>query len=405
MIRAATWVFLWLLCATPCVAFPVEDWAGAYDARYEQDDKQDKDAKNGKENDKKDNNDKDKKEKDKKEKDKKDEDKAKTEKKDKKPPKALFEWAIGKDDKKDEDEPDKKDNGDKEGNGEGNGADNDNGEQKGNGKKGQNGDDEEEDDDTIETDRPDFVEASSTVGKGRIQLEAGYTFIRDRSDGATTRTHSYPEALLRIGLCAEWFELRLGQNLINSRTSGGNGGGTTVIAGPAEGIATQAAANVNGAEDLYLGVKLALTEQKKYLPEMALVLQTTVPTGSPGLSARELLPGVNFLAGWDIIKDCLTLGTSLQANRSRDDEEHFYVETAAAATVGFQFTPKLGMYTEWFALLPTGALDPGIGPEHYADGGFTYKITPNFQLDVRAGVGLNRHADDFFAGSGFAIRY
>ena len=37
--------------------------------------------------------------------------------------------------------------------------------------------------------------------------------------------------------------------------------------------------------------------------------------------------------------------------------------------------------------------------------GLTYRVTPNLQLDLRAGVGLNRHADDFFAGSGFAVRY
>src|SRR5262245_22982885 len=66
--------------------------------------------------------------------------------------------------------------------------------------------------DAIATDRPDFTEASSTVGKGRIQLEAGYTFIRDRAAGVTTTNHSYPEALLRIGAFAEWLEFRIGQN-------------------------------------------------------------------------------------------------------------------------------------------------------------------------------------------------
>ena len=52
-----------------------------------------------------------------------------------------------------------------------------------------------------------------------------------------------------------------------------------------------------------------------------------------------------------------------------------------------------------------GAEDPGARPEYYADGGFVYRINNNFQLDIRAGIGLNRYADDFFAGSGFAVRY
>jgi hypothetical protein len=63
------------------------------------------------------------------------------------------------------------------------------------------------------------------------------------------------------------------------------------------------------------------------------------------------------------------------------------------------------MFTEWFAFYPTSALADGIGPEHYFNGGFTYLVTNNFQLDIRAGLGLNQAADDFFAGTGFAVRY
>ena len=33
----------------------------------------------------------------------------------------------------------------------------------------------------LASDRPDFTEASSTVGRGRVQLEAGYTLVRDRA--------------------------------------------------------------------------------------------------------------------------------------------------------------------------------------------------------------------------------
>ena len=39
-----------------------------------------------------------------------------------------------------------------------------------------------------------------------------------------------------------------------------------------------------------------------------------------------------------------------------------------------------------------------------ADGGFTFLVNNNFQLDVRAGVGLNEAADDYFVGTGFAVR-
>lgn len=323
--------------------------------------------------------------------------------------KTLFSWAVGPaDDEKSANKDDEKKNGkDADVNGEGK-KDQSEKDTKGNVGKGTNGDDkaaamddkqvdakskdangnDADDPKPLESDRPDFTEASSTVGRGRIQLEGGYTYFRDRAEGNTKHSHSYPEMLLRIGLFADWFEFRVGQNF-----------GTDLI--NAGGLRH----NEHMADDLYLGTKLALTEQKKALPEMAVILQMTVPSGGENSSANRVLPGVNLLYGWDVIEDCLSIGGSTQANRSVDDARHSYVEAAQSLTVGYTLTKKLGAYTEWFALIPTGAVAPDFGPQHYFDGGFTYKVTDNLQLDIRAGVGLNRHADDFFVGSGFAVRY
>lgn len=257
-------------------------------------------------------------------------------------------------------------------------------------KDGDNGEatSEAKEEEPLATDRPDFTEASSTVGKGRIQLESGYTFIRDRSGGVTTTSHSYPEALLRVGALADWLEFRVGQNFGHTRTG-----------------SPHAVFSAAGAEDLYLGVKLGLTEQERVLPEMALIVQTTVPTGEREFTTGKMQPGLNWLYGWDVIPDRLTLGGSTQGNKAFDAAGHGYVELAQSITVGYVLTERLGAYTEWFAFFPCGAIAPSVGALHYLDGGFTYKFTPNLQFDIRAGVGLSRLADDFFAGSGFAVRY
>lgn len=314
----------------------------------------------------------------------------------KKGPKTIFKWSAAEEEEK-EKKKDEKKNGEKkdEDRNEDKDKEKKNGEQKtngnggnGNGGNGGNGEEEAEERKPIETDRPDFTEASSTVGKGVIQLESGYTFIRDKENGIRSNQHSYPEALLRIGMFADWFELRIGQNFGAELTDD-----------------VTFRHNEHRADDLYLGTKLALTEQHKALPELALILQMTVPSGAPGASANRVLPGVNLCFGWDVIKDCITLGGSTQANRAVDDVQHSYVEFSQSLTVGYSLTKKLGAYTEWFGLFPTGAIAPDFGPQQYFDGGFTYKVTDNFQLDIRAGVGLTRHADDFFAGSGFSVRY
>lgn len=272
----------------------------------------------------------------------------KDKKKEKGPPKTLFEWAIG---PEEEDQP--------------------------------------EEEDWIETDRPDFTESAKTVGLGRVQLEAGYTYTRDRAGGSNRITQTYPETLLRVGVLADWLELRLGPNYVHSRT-------TTF---------GQTTEHLSGLDDLYLGTKVALTEQKGYLPETGIIFQATVPTGGPGITSDRVLPGVNFLYGLDVIKDLLAVSGEFQANRAIDPDGHGYVELSQSVSLGYTFTKQLGAYTEWFAFYPTGALSPGLTAQHYFDAGVTYKFTPDFQLDVRAGWGLSRRADDFFAGAGFAVRY
>lgn len=243
-------------------------------------------------------------------------------------------------------------------------------------------------DEPLVTDRPDFTEASSTVGAGRIQLESGYTFVRDEDGGTETRSHSYPEALLRAGVFADWLELRIGQNFGNARSASIDG-----------------SVNASGPEDLYVGSKLSLADQTGVSPEVALILQATLPTGHGDASAGRVLPGINLLYGWDVVDGLLTLGGSSQANGAVDDGDEGYAEFAQSLTVGYTLSERVGAYTEWFAFSPSGASAPGVGPEHYANGGLTLRVTDDLQLDVRAGVGLNGRADDLFAGSGFAIRY
>ncbi|MBC8116228.1 MAG: hypothetical protein H7062_17715, partial [Candidatus Saccharimonas sp.] len=64
------------------------------------------------------------------------------------------------------------------------------------------------DDEPLETDRPDFVEASSLVPRGRVQLESGYTFVRDRTGDIESTAHAVPQFVWRIGL-TERFEMRM----------------------------------------------------------------------------------------------------------------------------------------------------------------------------------------------------
>lgn len=239
--------------------------------------------------------------------------------------------------------------------------------------------------DQIVTDRPDFTEASTTVGLGTTQIEFGYTYISDSDGNAVSRVHSWGEPLFRVGILADWLEFR-----------------TAVF--PAVSVIDNGAARQtnSGLEDLYLGMKLGLTAQSGWLPEMALVPQMTVPTGSGFFTADHVLPGANLLYGWDVTENW-TLGGSTQFNRSVDATGGLYTEWAQSLTVGRSLGENLAGYCECFGFFPDDAAD--VTPEYYFNGGVTWLIGDNLQWDVRAGCGLNDAAGDFFTGTGLSIRF
>ena len=243
------------------------------------------------------------------------------------------------------------------------------------------------DDEPLETDRPDFVEASSLVPRGRVQLESGYTFVQDRAGGIEATAHAVPQFVWRIGL-TERFEARIVWDagyLFEREVDRGAG---TVT-------------KRSGGGDMDLGLKTALLKPNGWIPEACLISTLSVPTGADEYRSRKTQPKFNLLYGWDLTDDLSFAGsTGLQYLFADDDN---FTQISQAFTTGYSLTEKLGMYVEWFSFYYDGA--DGGKPQHYADSGFTYKFTPNFQIDIRAGIGLNDAADDFFTGAGYAIRW
>jgi len=263
----------------------------------------------------------------------------------------------------------------------------------GNGNGNGNGEDE-----PLVTDRPDFTEASSVVGHGRIQLETGYTFVYNDSedDGTITRTHGGPETLLRIGW-TDHFEFRIFWNYLWERSGD-----------------EATADTLDGAEDLVLGAKIALWEQCCALPETAFIVQFTVPTGANAFSNQDVTVGVNLLYSWEMPGDWTLGGSTGYANSAElisitlpalltpaDFLDHRNV-VSQSLTVGVPITERIGMYAEGFAFFTEEAVDNR--PQYFVNGGFTFLVNNDLQLDIRAGEGLNDASDDLFAGVGLSVR-
>lgn len=233
-------------------------------------------------------------------------------------------------------------------------------------------------------DRPDFTEATSTVGLGVFQLELGYTLGSDTDGKFMTRAHSYGEPLLRVGVLSERLELRAGTSVVTDVDNASPRGVTTT-----------------GLEDLYLGAKIALFGQRGAFPATAILPQVTVPTGSGAFSAGRTLPGVNFMYSWDL-SETLSLAGSTQVNAAVADEDEDYREWAQSLSWGIGVGQRSGLYAEWYAFVPSG-LERGRS-EHYLNSGLTWLANDDLQWDVRVGVGLNDAAEDMYVGAGMVLR-
>jgi hypothetical protein len=241
--------------------------------------------------------------------------------------------------------------------------------------------------DRIVTDRPHISEATSLVGLGHIQLETGYSFFSDGAGGTQSQTHSFPEPLLRWGILAEWFELRLGYNYLIETQN------------PAIGPKTRQA----GSEDMLLAAKLALAKQRGWLPDLTVFPQTRLPTGAEVFSADQVLPGVNIAYSWAVNR-IVELECNTVFNKKRDDQGHYYVETLQTANVEYDLGDRWMAFTEYLAFMPSSSLSARF--EHYFHIGVHYFVTPNFQIDLHSAVGLNEAADNLaFTGIGLSWKH
>ncbi len=236
------------------------------------------------------------------------------------------------------------------------------------------------------TDRPHFSEASSLVGLGRVQIETGYTIFSDRSNGIRTITQSFGEPLLRAGIGAEWFEFRLATTaLTESVSAAGNSRSTS------------------GVDDIYIGAKLAITEQAGIFPEFAIFPQARLPSGSPAFTSDRFLPGVNLAYSW-MLNDWIELECNTQFNNRRDDLAHTYTEFIQTANVEYELAESVGAFTEVIAFIPSGSLS--ALPEYYFHAGMVFFLNDDVQFDMHSGVGLNSAAANLaFTGVGLSWRY
>lgn len=235
----------------------------------------------------------------------------------------------------------------------------------------------------LTSDRPDFTESTSVVPRGHFQVEGGFTFSRVEEGDA----QSLGEVLVRVGV-GERVEARIGAGSYNRIDTGVSG-----------------ADRITGFEDPSLGMKIGLTPGDPDLlppgrPMMALILATSIPAGDDELTADEWVPEAKLALSWDLTPR-VSLGSNVNYAYAVDGDERFH-QLSGSLTSGVSLTDRLGAFVEYFGFTE----ETDGGPDtHYLDGGVTFGVSSDLQLDARIGFGLNDPSPEWFAGVGAVVRF
>jgi hypothetical protein len=231
----------------------------------------------------------------------------------------------------------------------------------------------------ISTDRPDFVEASTTVGAGRFQFETSLAFERNSGSGTTSKLWSAP-TLLRFGVGERW-ELRLESGVFaRERVETPLGDSTE------EGLTDTAV----GAK---WHVRPAGTDGK--IPSIGMLFHVDVDSGDSEFRGEGLRPSVRVVGEWELPHD-LAFGVMSGLIYDQDDSGRF-TAGILGVVLARGWTEKLRSFVE--VSFPQIASDDHGGNVITYDVGAAYLLSPTWQVDAAVIVGANDDSPD----TGFTV--
>jgi Putative MetA-pathway of phenol degradation len=241
-------------------------------------------------------------------------------------------------------------------------------------------------DDPIATDRPDFVESSDVVGKGRWQIETSLASERDRTGAVKTRLASTP-TLLRVGMGETW-ELRLETD------------GRLSLRTEESGIVTRE----RGWSDLAAGIKWHQRDgnEEAGTPGMAWLLHVDMDSGSGPFRGQGLRPSLRFVAEWEFAggwSAALMPGLF----RDRDADGRHFVGAILAGVVGKSLTEQLRGFVELSGQQLASRRHGGSVVT--LDAGLAWLLDRNLQLDLAVSHGINKNAPDLGWTVGLSARF
>lgn len=242
----------------------------------------------------------------------------------------------------------------------------------------------------LETERHDFTQTTRTVGRGVIQVETGYSYFFKDNEEEIEQSHTLPETLVRIGLSDD-VEFRVRWTYAWRFIDEGE--------------------HLDSAQDIIWSIKLGLTEECGWIPESALEIRSSVPSGGAEWSLQRVEAGFDYIAGWELaegIELSASVGVlpgglgdfSLLPDEPLTDR---FLSWSSSVALGLELTERATFYSEWYGLF-SYALEENFSISIF-NVGLDYYLSDNFVVDLRAGTGLTDDSDDLFTGIGGGYRF
>ncbi len=250
----------------------------------------------------------------------------------------------------------------------------------------------------IITDRPDRTESVETVGKNKFQVETGIEYSSFKFTAPFTnetgaeigntevknKTLTIPTTLLRYGILKN-VELRLGIDFDRS-------------------YATSDVSEFENSQKLSLnppklGAKVEIAKGEGIKPDFSVIGAFTLPNiGAEEKQIQYIVPEL-ILSFSNEINDNFSVGYNfgIETTHKIKVTDFFY-----SVSIGMSINPKLGVFAEFFGDTPNDDFETS---SRSVDGGLTYLIKNNIQVDAYGGLGLSENANDFFLGTGIAFKF
>ncbi|WP_363503517.1 transporter [Burkholderia sp. LMU1-1-1.1] len=240
--------------------------------------------------------------------------------------------------------------------------------------------------DEIATDRPDFVESSNVVGKGRFQIETSFAADRNKADGIKDKAYSTP-TLLRYGVSEDW-EVRL-------ETDGRIRATTTDIASGTR-------STESGYGDVSLGVKWHIADENGTSPSMGVLAHVDLDTGSAPFRAQGKGGSLRLAAEWEFADDW-SLGVMPGLAWLPNDNGDRHATGIFGIVLGKGWTDQLRTFVEYSDEKIARARDGGTIST--LDVGAAYLLTKTVQLDTALSRGLNSRTPDWSWTVGLSMKF